>query len=385
MRIGIDYTAAVRQRGGIGRYTRSLVRTLSRLDAEREYTLFVTGGWGNGDGLGSWPSNFRVRSVPVPDRWLNILWQRLRIPLPVQAATGRIDLFHSPDFVLPPTGRTPTVLTVHDLSFLRVPSCYVPAFRRYLEGAVAQAVKRADRILADSESTRHDLIELMSVQPERVTVIYPGVDRRFHPIEDPDELQQVRDRYALPAKFILGLGTLQPRKNFAGLIEGFGRLVYTSSSWADPAECPELHLVVVGAQGWMYDNVYEAARSSGVVDRVHFVGFVADRDLPTLYNLAILFAFPTWYEGFGLPALEAMACGTPVVSADNSSLPEVVGNAALLIDAGNTDALAEAMGRLLANPELRRRLVSAGLERAKCFTWESAARQLLDVYASVCG
>ena len=132
MRIGIDYTAAVRQSAGIGRYTRNLIRALAELDAENRYTLFVAGGWGDGDGLGSWPSNFRLRSVPLSDRWMHILWQRLRLPIQIQTVTGPLDLFHSPDFVLPPVGRTPAILTVHDLSFLRVPECYVPAFRKYL-------------------------------------------------------------------------------------------------------------------------------------------------------------------------------------------------------------------------------------------------------------
>ena len=262
MRIGIDYTAAVRQGGGIGRYTRNLIRTLSRLDEEREYALFIAGKSASdqADGLGAWPPNFRVHSVPISDRWLHILWQRLRIPVPVQAAIGQVDLFHSPDFVLPPTGRAPTVLTVHDLSFLRVPWCYVPAFRQYLEGAVTRAVRRADRILADSESTRRDLIELMSVRPERVTVVYPGVERRFCPIRDPGLLQRVRGRYGLPDRFVLGLGTLQPRKNFPGLIDGFVRLLRNSSG---PADLADLHLVVVGAEGWMYESVYEAAKSDG--------------------------------------------------------------------------------------------------------------------------
>ena len=138
MHIGIDYTAAVRQGGGIGRYTRSLVRTVSAIDRENRYTLFVAGGWGRGDGQGPWPENVRIRAVPLSDRWLNILWQRLRLPVPVQAITGPLDLFHSPDFVLPPTRQTPAVLTVHDLSFLRVPQFFVAGFREYLKGAVGQ-------------------------------------------------------------------------------------------------------------------------------------------------------------------------------------------------------------------------------------------------------
>jgi glycosyltransferase involved in cell wall biosynthesis len=384
MHIGIDYTAAMRQGGGIGRYTRNLVRALAELDAaetgvDYRYTLFVAGGRGEDDGLGSWPENFRVRSVPISDRWLHILWQRLRLPVPVQVITGRLDLFHSPDFVLPPLGRTPAILTVHDLSFMRVPQFFVPGFRDYLEGAVSRAIKRARHILADSESTRRDLIELLAVEPERVRVLYPGVKARFQPIEDAGELARVRARYDLPERFVLGLSTLQPRKNFDGLIQAFGQLL---AARGDEPEIGGLHLVIGGGEGWMYEDTLALVDSLGLGERVHLPGFVDDADLPALYTLAAVFAFPSWYEGFGLPVLEAMACGTPVVAADNSSLPEAVGEAGLLVDAGDVDALAEALGCLLVDEALRARLVPAGREQARRFVWEAAARQLLDVYVA---
>ncbi len=378
MHIGIDYTAAVQQGGGIGRYTRNLIRALADLDRENDYRLFVAGR--GDDGLGPWPANFRLRAVPLSDRWTTILWQRLRLPVPVQLVTGRLDLFHSPDFVLPPTGRTPTILTVHDLSFLRVPECFVPAFRRYLEGAVGRAVRRARRILADSESTRRDLIELLEVEPERVTVLYPGVEPRFRPVRDVEVLRRVRHRYGLPGRFILGLGTLQPRKNFVGLMDAFARLLAAG----DPA-LADLHLVIVGGPGWMHDGIAARVTATGLEGRVHLPGFVEDADLPAVYSLASAFAFPSWYEGFGLPLLEAMACGTPVVAADNSSLPEVVGDAGLLVGAGEAEALAGALARVLTDEALRQRLIVAGGEQARRFTWEGAAQRLLEAYRSAVG
>jgi glycosyltransferase involved in cell wall biosynthesis len=381
MRIGIDYTAAVRQQAGIGRYTRNLIRALAGLDAKNEYTLFVAGGWGEGDGLGPWPPNWRIRSVPIADRWLHILWQRLRLPVPIQVVTGPLDLFHSPDFVLPMMGRTPAILTVHDLSFLRVPQFFVPGFRNYLEKAVSRAVGRARCILADSESTRRDLVELLAVEPERVTVIYPGVEPRFQPVRDVEVLGRVRARYSLPERFILGLGTLQPRKNFEGLIEAFGHLL---SGRGDVPEFVDLQLVIAGGRGWIASREEilaqtERARLSG---RVHLLGFVDDDDLPALYSLAQTFAFPAWYEGFGLPVLEAMACGTPVVAANNSSLPEVVGEAGLMVDAGDPGSLAETLAQLVADRGLRARLAVAGREQAQRFTWQGAAQQLLAIYQS---
>ena len=382
MHVAIDYTAAVRQQAGIGRYTRNLVRTLADVDAQNRYTLFVAGGWGQGDGLGAWPANFRVRTVPVTDRVLNIVWQRLRIPVPIQIVTGRFDLFHSPDFVLPYVGSAPALLTVHDLSFLRVPQHFVPGFRDYLEGAVSRGVRRANHILADSESTRSDLIELMRVRGEKVSVVYPGVESRFSRIEDGQILAEVRERYGLPNRFVLGLSTLQPRKNFDGLVDAFQLLL---SQHADKEEIADLHLVICGGSGWMYEDIQQRVQHHGLEARVHLTGFVQDMDLPALYSLASVFAFPSWYEGFGLPVLEAMACGTPVVAADNSSLPEVVGDGGLLVDASSPDELASALMRLLSNQGLRAALRRTGLAQAAKFTWPLAARSLLAAYKRVQG
>jgi glycosyltransferase involved in cell wall biosynthesis len=379
VRIGIDYTAAVRQGAGIGRYTRNLVGAIGELDQETEYRLFVAGGWDEGDGAGGLPANFQVRSIPVSDRWLNILWQRMRLPIPVQLVTGRLDLFHSPDFVLPPTGRTGSMLTVHDLSFLRRPECFVRGFGEYLEGAVRRAVGRAGHILADSESTRRDLLELMGVAGARVSVVYPGVEARFQPIRDPEVRDAVRRRYDLPKRFVLSVGTIQPRKNYATLLEAFASLRAVDQG-EDPAS--ELRLVIAGQRGWMCEETFAAVERLGLADCVQFLGYVADPDLPALYSLASVFAFPSLYEGFGLPVLEAMACGTPVVSADNSSLPEVVGEAGLLIEAYDAEGMAAALCRVLSDGPLRRQLEQRGLERSREFTWSAAAARVLELYNS---
>lgn len=379
MRIGIDYTSAVRQHGGIGRYTRNLVRALIGLDEQNQYVLFVADR-SNRASMEQWPDNVRVRRIPCSDRWTTFIWQRVRLPLPVQLATGRLDLFHSPDFVLPPVGSTPTLLTVHDLSFLRVPECFVPGFARYLGQAVTRAAAKATHILADSYSTRVDLVELLKIDEARVTVLYPGIEARFTPVHDPVLLRHVRGTYGLPDRFILNIGTLQPRKNLVSLIEAFGQVIKNA-----PPAAEDLHLVIAGTKGWQYEEILRAAAHSAVANRVHFLGFVRDDDLPALYSLASIFAFPSLYEGFGLPVLEAMACGVPVVTGDNSSLPEVAGRAALLIDVKNQDAIAEALLRLMSDCALRAKLEEAGLEQSRAFTWERAARQLKEVYLWAAG
>jgi len=373
LRIGIDYTAAVRQGAGIGRYTRELVRALAKLNRGHDYVLFAAAG-GQRLADAGWPPNFQMRSVPLSDRALAILWHRLQLPLWVELVTGSVDIFHSPDFVLPPVRRAKTLVTVHDLSFMRYPQCADANLRAYLNKVVPRSVHRANLVLADSQSTKDDLVELLGVEPARIEVVYPGVEERFHPIENQAILEQVRKRYNLPPRFVLGLGTLQPRKNFTRLIEAFADLRF--------AIC-DLHLVIAGGKGWLYEEIFATVEQLGLEEKVIFPGFVADQDLPALYNLADLFVFPSLYEGFGLPPLEAMACGTPVITSDASSLPEVVGEAGLIVEATDVEDLAEAMKRVLEDDALQEEMIARGLEQARKFTWEEAASKLLSLYETL--
>lgn len=371
MRIGIDYTAAVRQKAGIGRYARSLIRALSKLDHNNDYVLLSAG---QDPSTEPWPANYRSRALPLTDRHLSILWQKLRVPLPVEWLTGRLDLFHSPDFVLPPVRRARTVLTIHDLSYLRLPECSSPALLRYLLDAVPRSVARADLILADSHSTEQDLIELMSVPADRIRVIYPAVDATFSRA-DTAQVAAVRARYHIDGPYILSLGTLQPRKNYVRLIQAFSLLRKVHGM-------PH-RLVIGGGPGWLYEPIYETIASLGLQDVVQMLGYVDEQDLAALYTGADLFAFPSLYEGFGFPVLEAMACGTPVVAANTSSLPEAAGDAALLVSPTDTEALAEALGQALGDAQLRERLTHLGYEQCLRFSWEDSAHHLLDSYQSL--
>jgi glycosyltransferase involved in cell wall biosynthesis len=380
-RIGIDYTAAARQRAGIGRYTRELVAALFALESAsespRQYVVFAaTGGlkretWNLKPGTG-----IRLRTVPLTDEWLARLWHRLRLPIPVETITGPLDVFYSPDFVLPPTRRaTRTLLTVHDLSFLHCPEAFVPALRRYLERVVPRSIARADLVLADSAHTRSDIISFFGVPPGRVQVLYSGVAPRFRPEREPGEIGRLQARYGLGGgPYVLSVGTLQPRKNYVRLIRAFASL-------RPETLAPETKLVVAGGRGWLYEDILAEAGKHG--DRVHILGFVDDADLPALYRNAALFAFPSLYEGFGLPVLEAMACGVPVVCSNASSLPEVAGDAALLVDPLDTDGLAEALARVLEDAGLRQGMVARGAAQAARFTWEQAAHELLGVFDSL--
>lgn len=373
MRIGIDYTSAVRQGAGIGRYTRGLVRALADLGRDHQYILFSAG---RDPRAQAWPQNVAQCTLPLTDRQLAIIWQRLKLPIPVELFTGQLDLFHSPDFVLPPIWRARTVLTVHDLSFMRHPECFSAGLLAYLMDAVPRAVRRADLILADSESTRSDLCELLSVARDRVAVVYPGVEPHFVPQVGHAEIEVVLRRYGIRRPYILGLGTLQPRKNFPRLIRAFDLL-------RKEHQLPH-QLVIGGGRGWLYEEIDQTIADLSLQRDVLLAGFVSDEDLPMLYSAADVFAFPSLYEGFGIPILEAMGCGTPVVTSTTSSLPEVAGDAALLVSPDDIEALAHAMWRLIDDGALRNDLRARGFSRVKQFTWERAAQDLLGIYAHLC-
>lgn len=373
MKIGIDYTAALKQSGGIGRYTRGLITTLADLDDKNSYTLLATPDAPLHDlQIFQTRPNFTHKIYPLPERWMTIAWHRFYLPIPVEWFTGQVDLFHSPNFILPPTRRLKTLLTVHDLSFIRHPQGAVASLRKWLEKVVPRSLARADHVLADSESTKQDLVQIFRIDPETITVVGAGVEERFAPVTDSLTLKTVRQRYHLPPseKLILSLGTLEPRKNFTGLIDAYNQSPVRETH----------HLVIAGGKGWLYDDIFVTAETSPVAERIHLIGFVADEDLPALYSLADIFAYPSHYEGFGIPVIEAMACGTPVVCANNSCLPEVAGQAALQITATDTTALAEALHQLATDSALRQQAISEGFHQAQKFSWPAAAERLLTVY-----
>ncbi len=368
MQIGLDYTSALRQRAGIGRYTRGIVGALADLDDANRYTLVVAR---DVAALPTLPSTMRWRRLPLTEWALTVAWHRLQLPLYVDLFTGPLDLFHSPDFVLPPVRRGRTLVTVHDLSFMRYPECAPPGLVEYLNTVVPRSLRRAGLILADSASTRQDIVDLLAMPAEKIVVVPAGVGPEYRPIDDQGLLDSVRRRYGLPQRFVLHVGTLEPRKNLARLIEAFAAIASQHAH-----SC----LVLVGGKGWLYDDIFARVQCLRLQDRVLFPGYVAEADLPAVYNLCTVFAYPSLYEGFGLPPLEAMACGVPVVCSNSSSLPEVVGNAALMVDPLDTDALAAALSRALGDEHLRQSLRRRGLEQARLFTWQAAGRRLLEAY-----
>jgi glycosyltransferase involved in cell wall biosynthesis len=393
MHIALDYTTGIYPGAGVARYTRSLVAALARLDADNRYSLFYANrGLPRGTpeeqqarALMKAHPNFRGVAVPLSVRQMFAVWQRLRLPIPVDLFTGRCDLLHSPDFVSPPHRTGADIITVHDLSFLVVPECAEPGLAGFLSKTVPGAVRRADGIIAVSEQTKRDLVRLMGVAPEKVTVVHNGVDERFRAAgrgEIADEQAQsarLRQELGLPERFILHVGTLEPRKNLVRLIEGYAQ---ANSAMARDEK---VALVLAGRKGWLYEPILAAgarvnSESASTGARVVFVDYVDERDLPLLYRMAEVFAYPSLYEGFGLPVAEAMSCGTPVFVSEDDALAEVVGKAALVVDARSVESIASGISRLLGDADLRRALSDAGRARVARFTWETAAEQVLEVY-----
>ncbi len=374
MRVGVDYTAAINQSAGIGRFVRCLFGALTELDQTNEYVLLhAAPPPGRPAALPAAP-NVSRRELRFNERIMNIVWHRLKIPFPVDLLTGPLDIFHSPDFVLPPVRQATTILTVHDLGFLLYPECADQRLRAYLEQAVPRSVARADYIVADSENTKNDLVCLLDADPDRVSVIPGGVDSRFQPAPQ-SAVADVRRTYGLEHPYVLAVGVIEPRKNFPRLIEAFAR-------FRRQADQP-YQLVIAGGKGWLSDETYREAERSAFASDIRFTGYVPDAHLPALYSGARVFAYPSLYEGFGLPVLEAMACGTPVVCANTSSLPEFAGDAAYLVPPEDPGAIASALETVCGEDGLRNQLHQRGCERARAYRWERSAERLLELYDRV--
>jgi len=372
MRIGIDARLIYYRQAGIGQYTQSLIEGLAHEDPpdrgdefvilqHRKDTLHLTPG-----------PHFRRRST-----WTPCHHRLEQLTLPLEIWPLQLDLLHSPDYIPPFRRNCRSVITVHDLAFLHYPELLTAESARYY-GQIDRAVRDAEGIIAVSHSTQRDLLNLLAVPAHRVTVVHEAANPIFRIIEEADALYDIRARYRLPERFILFLGTIEPRKNLPTLIQAY-RLLWTVEGPQVPS------LVVAGAKGWLFDSVFALVEQLGLTNHVLFIGNIPWADVPALYNLAEVFVFPSLYEGFGLPPLEAMACGTPVIAADVSSIPEVVGDAGLLIDPNDAEGLAETLGRVLNDAALRQDLRRRGLARAREFSWDRAARETLVVYRQAMG
>jgi glycosyltransferase involved in cell wall biosynthesis len=335
--------------------------------------LFYNGGAGGGQalpGLAGVPCR-SVRAGYKP--WRMAVWLGSLASLGFDRLLPGAELFHATEHLLMPLRRVPTVLTVHDLIFRLFPQHHKRLNYWYLNATLPLYCQRAGAIIAVSEATKRDLVRLYGLPPERITVVHEAAAPHFAP-PAPGHVEQVRARYHLPGRYLLRVGTLEPRKNLERLLD-----VLQDLRRSDPA----MRLVIVGSKGWLYEGFFRRLEELALGDAVQLTGYVPDEDLPALYGGATLLVEPSHYEGFGLPLLEAMACGTPVVCSNTSSLPEVGGDAARTFDPADVDAMAEGIRAVWRDAALREAMRQTGLARAAQFSWERAARETMAVYTSL--
>ena len=363
MKIALDARLVYYQRGGIGQYILHLVQELARLDAADEYLLLHSR-----KDHASLVQSPRFQHAPL---WTPCHNRFEQITLPVELARLRFDLLHSPDFIPPWHGHFRRLITVHDLTFLYYPQFLTAESRHYYNDQIKRAVCVADHISADSTATKDDLVRLLGVPPEKVSVVLLAPDPLYRPLEAA-ACAPILARHKLDPGFLLFTGTLEPRKNVTGLLTAYRALCDRK-----PSTPP---LVLVGRRGWLYDEIFACIAALKLGDRVCFLENLPNEELVTLYNAAALLVLPSFYEGFGLTVLEAMACGTPVVCSERGSLPEIAGGAALLVNPDDLDGLASAMERALDDKPLRSQLRSRGFANAAQFSWEKTARETLEIY-----
>ena len=370
MHIAIDAHSVGAQLAGNESYAINLIESLAQIDSVNRYTLYVTKREAVDRFNGRWP-NFSVR-LTLPHTPL------VRIPLTLSAELRRnpVDVLHV-QFTAPPFAPCPVVVSIHDLSFEHLPLTFKRRSRMQLRLTVRQSARKAARILTLSESVRQDIIDTYGIAPERVTTIPIAAPAHLRPVTDEEEIRRVRLTYKIAGDYILSVGSIQPRKNLTRLVAAYARLRRKRAE----AKLPKL--VIVGKQAWLYDETLRAIEESGIGDLTVLTGYVPDADLSALYSGAVCFVYPSYFEGFGLPPLEAMQCGAPVIAGNRTSLPEVVGEAGLLVDPFDEAAIASAIACLIDDSDLRAELRVKGLKRARMFDWHETARRTLSVYRQI--
>jgi glycosyltransferase involved in cell wall biosynthesis len=365
MRFAVDAHAIGRHLTGNEVYVRSLLRAFAQMDRDSEFLAYLSE-----PGAEQWiPRRFQIRHVSA-NPWSRLGWDLGRL-----LRQDKPDLVHV-QYTAPLLCKTPVVVTVHDVSFIEHPTWFPWSRRAQLRHTVAQTVRQAARVLTVSEFSRDAILRSYDIAPQKVRVIPNAANPDFRVIGREKAMRAVRERLHLDAPFVFSVGDLQPRKNQIGLIAAFAKMLLAH---------PQLkhHLVLTGKETWFTPKVREAALSCGFADRIHFTGFVSDNQLLDLYNACDCFVFPSFYEGFGLPILEAMACGRAVACSNTTAMPEVADGAAILFDPHSVEQIERAMSDILLDPELRARKERLGLHRAASFSWQKSARATLDVYREV--
>jgi len=377
MRIAIDLRPALKKGTGVGTYVQNLVENLALIDQENHYCLFSSSFKDRfpREKL-SLPDNFCVKDYRIPVRLLNFLWHKYRFP-PLDYLTGEVDVTHSPHPLLLPAKKGKRIITIHDLFFWEHPEMTKGEVRRDYLTLTELHAHVADGIIAVSENTKKDIIRLLKVPAEKVKVIYQGVAESFRHRLSPQSLSSLRKRFSLNGDYLLFVGAIEPRKNLVNLLRAFKGVVKKNFG--------ELKLVIAGERSWHTEEFDRELQSPDLKERVVLTGYLSSEELAGLYQAARMLIFPSLGEGFGLPLVEAMASGIPIVSSKTSCIPEVVGDAAILIDPHSPQEIEEAICSLLTDSKLAEELTRRGLERSYRFSWKETAKQTLQLYRQIGG
>ncbi len=368
MRIGIDARLNAYRRGGIPQYTQQLVAALA---PQAPYDIFFTLQHREHHRPLAIASNVKRATLFTPPHHRLEQWS-----LPIETLPLRLDVLHCPDFIAPRYSLCPNVVTIHDLAFLRYPDILDESARRYY-GQVRQSVQRAAAVIAVSQATRDDIVQLLDLPRERIDVVYEAAAPTYHPLDLPAETRREINGHILAAdRFILFVSTIEPRKNLPTLFRALRICIDRRPNQA-------YLLALAGGRGWLDDDLFQMARDLRLEDHLAFLGNVSQDDLLWLYNACRLYVNPSLYEGFGLPVLEAMACGAPTIVAETSSLPEVAGEAAIMLPPLEVEVWAQTIERLWNDPDQRERLAQSGPQQAARFSWQETARQMLAIYRRI--
>lgn len=388
MKIALDCSLVPGSRGGIGQYSYSLAHALAAIDKENSYSEYILvpvidrilyPGHRKADLPDT--GNFRVvfKTIPVHFQLMRYLWFPGMPGSLREYMLGGLDadVYHSHTYCVPlfRDRKKRLVVTIYDVSVLTHPECHTKTNRDFCLRGIKDAVRYADRIIAISEHTKNDIIKYFNASPELVTVTRLAAGDAYREVKDPDSLQAARKKYGLPDNYILFVGSLEPRKNVRTLLKAYSLLPERLKK--------EFRMVVAGGRGWLNSDIPGAVKDLGIEDRVTFAGYIDSSDIAAVYSGAAVFAYPSLYEGFGLPILEAMSCGTPVVTSDVSSMPEVAGEAAVLVSPRSPEAIAAALERVIEDADLGSEMRRKGLERSGGFSWEKCAGETLAVYRKV--
>lgn len=374
IRIGIDISRTIEESTGVGYYAKNLVHALAKVDNENDYILYgifydcYPKGWKRADIPKS--SNFRLHQKNFPSWWVDRKWKNFRKYK--EKLLGEVDVLHSTAFTMPLVSKLKVVVTIHDLSIFIYPQHHTEANYQFVTRNVHQAARQASFIIADSENTKREIRRFLHFPEEKIEVVYLAAGDIFNRKCSGDSLSQIKDKYKIKKGYFLSVGSMEPRKNLGRALVAFKALIEMKKV--------DYQFVITGGKGWKNEAFYNLIRKLDIDEHLVFTGYVPEEDLPALYQGADVFVYPSLYEGFGLPVLEAMASGIPVITSNTSSLPEVAGDAAILVNPMEVFEIYEAMEALATKPQLREELKVKGQEQSRRFSWEKTALETLEIY-----